>query len=72
MRNLKCKKCGSEDVTIQVVAEGKKRGIFASIMWIFLALCTCGLILLVPALSRKGTKTVTYAVCNNCGRRWKV
>lgn len=67
-----CKKCGSNNVTTQTVAEQKKRGCFSVCMWILLALCTCGLVLLIPLLSKKGSKTVTYAVCNNCGNRWRV
>lgn len=67
-----CRKCGSDNVTTQTVAEQKKRGCFAVCMWILLALCTCGLVLLIPLLSKKGSKTVTYAVCNNCGNRWRV
>lgn len=69
---MKCQKCGSENVVVQVTQKQKKRGCFAATMWILLAICTCGLILLVPLLTRKGSKTVTYAVCHNCGYRWKL
>nr|DAO66829.1 MAG TPA: RNA polymerase-like protein [Caudoviricetes sp.] len=67
-----CKKCGSENVTVQAVAEQKKRGCLASILWIILTLLTCGLIILIPLLIRKGSKVKSYAVCQDCGYRWKV
>ncbi|MDR1002928.1 MAG: hypothetical protein LBL82_06650 [Oscillospiraceae bacterium] len=73
---MKCPNCGSGDVFIQAVADikTKRRGCFGWAMWIFLACCTCGLILIIPAVtnSRTKTKTHTEAVCQNCGRRWRV
>lgn len=69
---LVCPHCRSDKVGVQVVERQKKRGCFAATMWILLAICTCGLILLVPLLTRKGSKTVTYAVCHNCGHRWEL
>lgn len=69
---LVCPKCGSRNVTAQVVEKQKKRGCFASIMWILLAICTLGTVLLIPLLTHKGSKTLTFAVCQNCGHRWKV
>lgn len=70
---LVCPKCGSRNVSVQVVEKQKKMGCFASLMWILLAVTIVGLILLlIPALSRKGSKTLTFAVCQNCGHRWKV
>lgn len=67
-----CPNCRSDKVSVQVVERQKKRGCFAATMWILLAICTCGLILIVPLIVRKGSKTVTYAVCYNCGYRWKL
>ena len=69
---IECPNCKSDKVSVQVVERQKKRGCFAAMMWILLAICTCGLILLVPLITRKGSKTVTYAVCHNCGYRWKL
>lgn len=69
---MKCQKCGSENVVVQVTQKQKKRGCFASVMWILLAICTFGIVLLIPLLTRKGSKTVTYAVCHNCGHRWEL
>ena len=67
-----CPKCGSANVTVQLVAEQKKRGCVMSILWIFLAVCTLGLVLLIPLLMRKGSRTQSYVVCQNCGNRWKI
>ncbi len=67
-----CPKCGSQNVNVQAVAEQKKRGCFMSALWLFLACCTLGLILIIPALTQKGSKTRTYAICQDCGHRWKV
>jgi DNA-directed RNA polymerase subunit RPC12/RpoP len=66
-----CPKCGSEDVNVQAVAEQKKRGCLGACMWILLAICTLGLIILIPLLTKKGSKTRTYAVCQRCGHKWK-
>lgn len=51
-----CPKCGSENVNVQAVAEQKGRGCFGAIMWILLACCTFGIILLIPLLTRKRIK----------------
>ena len=68
---MRCPRCGSYNVSVQAVAEQKKRGCIASVLWILLAIATLGIILLIPLLSKKGSKTKTYAVCQNCGNRWK-
>lgn len=69
---MQCPKCGSINVNVQAVAEQKKRGCFMSLLWILLAICTLGLIIWIPLLTKKGSKTKTYAVCQQCGHRWKV
>lgn len=53
---LKCKYCNSTNVTVQAVEKQKKRGIIMSIIWILLALCTCGIALLIPILTKKEVK----------------
>lgn len=65
---VKCKHCGSTNVTVQAVEKQKKRGIFMSLIWILLAVCTCGLILLIPLLTKKGSKTKSVIVCQDCGK----
>ena len=50
---LSCKYCGSHNVTVQAVEKIKKRGIIMSLLWILLAVCTCGIALLIPILNKK-------------------
>ena len=69
---LKCKYCNSTNVTVQAVEQQKKRGIIMSIIWILLALCTCGIALLIPILTKKGSKTKSVIVCQNCGKITKI
>ena len=69
---LSCRHCGSTNVTVQAVEKQKKRGIIMSLLWIILAICTCGLALLIPILTRKGSKTKSIIVCQNCGKITKV
>lgn len=69
---MTCPKCGGDHVTVQAVAEQKKRGCLMSILWLLLAICTLGLIIWIPLLMKKGSKTHTYAICQSCGNRWKV
>lgn len=67
-----CKKCGSDNVTVQAVNEVKHRGCLMTCVHILLIIFTFGLWAIIPAL-RGGTrsKTKSYAVCQNCGYRWK-
>lgn len=67
-----CKYCKSSNVNVQAVEKQKKRGILMSIVWIILAFCTCGLILLIPLLTKKGSKTKSVIVCQDCGKVSKV
>lgn len=70
---MKCPKCGSENVNVQAVNEVKHRGCLMSLVHILLIICTFGAWIWVPLL-RGGTrsKTKSFAVCQNCGNRWKV
>lgn len=67
-----CPKCGSNNVIVQAVAEQKKRGCISILFYIILACTVVGLIILIPLLRGNKSKTKTYAVCQNCGNRWKV
>lgn len=67
-----CSNCKCEDIDIQVIEERKKAGLFLVLWYIFLAMTVLGLFILIPMLMRKKTKTVTYAVCKNCGKRWQI
>lgn len=73
---MKCKKCGSE--RIQMVAETKgktkHRGCLGWFLWILLAICTFGLILIIPLITNSKTKitTKTKAICMDCGKEWYI
>lgn len=71
-----CPKCGSNYVTVQAVTniKTKHRGCFGWALWILLAVCTVGLILIIPLLTNTKTKSKTrnVAVCQNCGKSWYI
>ena len=71
-----CPRCGGNNVTFQAVTEvkTKRRGCFGWFLWILLAICTFGLILIIPLLTNSKTKskTRTEAICQTCGNRWRV
>ena len=73
---MKCTKCGSENVVIQAVTEvkTKHRGCVGWFFWILLAICTLGLIIIIPLLTNTKTKSKTHteAICQNCGCRWRL
>lgn len=69
---LTCKYCGSSNVNVQAVEKMKKRGILMSLVWIILACATCGLALLIPLITKKGSKTKSVIVCQDCGKISKV
>ena len=67
-----CPKCNSDNVNVQVVSEVKKRGFFKILIYIIL-LCVpiIGWIALFMLIKGRKSKTVSYAVCQSCGKRWK-
>lgn len=69
---MNCSKCFSTSINIQAIAEQKRRGCIMSLIWLVLSIFTIGAIIWIPLLIQKGSKTVTYAICQNCGNRWKV
>ena len=69
---MTCPKCKSETITFQTVSEQKSTGCLTVILYILLACTILGLLIVIPLMLRKKTETVTYAVCQNCGHRWKV
>lgn len=69
---MRCKKCGSEYVSIQTVSETRKTGCLTYLWYFFLAISVIGWLVLIPLLLRKKTESTTYAVCQNCGNKWKV
>lgn len=78
---MKCSKCQSENVNVQAVTEIVKRGKgclywlligwwLELLLWIFLTLPMLLIKLFIPSSIK--SKTITYAVCQNCGHKWKV
>lgn len=67
-----CPKCGHHSVQYQTVSESRKAGCFTVLLYIALAITILGLVIVVPLMLRKKNEAVTYAVCQNCGHRWKV
>jgi len=76
MCKMVCPKCGSGHVITQAVTDikTKHRGCLAWCGWILLAVCTLGLILIIPLITNSKTKSKTHteAVCQDCGYRWRV
>lgn len=70
---MTCPKCNSENVNVQAVAEMKKRGCITVLIYIILiCIPIIGWIALFMLLRGRNSKTVQYAVCQNCGNKWKV
>ena len=78
---MQCPKCGSNNVNVQAVSivKNKHHGIIYwccfgwlidLMLWIFLTLPR----LIVAIFRPKGVKTKvkSYAICQNCGNKWKV
>lgn len=82
---MKCPKCGSENVNVQVVTETElKKKTHGLLYWLFIGwwLKPClWLFLTLPMIiiaifKPKEYKTETHihkmVVCNNCGKSWRV
>ena len=73
---MKCPKCGNENVNVQMVTDvkTKRRGCLGWCIWLLLACCTFGLILIIPLITNSKTtsKQKKIAVCQNCGYSGKV
>lgn len=78
---MKCKKCGSQNITVQAVTtlKNKHKGI---IYWLFIGWwleMMLWLFLTIPKLifelfkpNKIKTKTHSEAVCQECGYRWEI
>ena len=82
---MKCPKCGSENVTVQVVTETelkeKKHGFiwwlcvgwwWLPIKWLVFTLPALIVALFKPKKYKTETHSKKMAVCNNCGKSWRV
>lgn len=67
-----CPKCHNSNITYQTVTEQKKTGCLTVLIYFLLAISCIGWLVLIPLLTKKKDQTVTYAVCQNCGHRWKI
>lgn len=68
-----CPKCGSQNVAVQAVAENQRRGCLSTaLIIILLFIPVIGWIGVFMILRGKKQKTVSYALCQNCGHRWDV
>ncbi len=73
-----CPKCGSNNVTFQIVQTGavtktKKKGCLFGLVRLILIICTCGLWLLFGKKKAKSKTKYTnekIAICQNCGHQW--
>lgn len=63
-----CPRCGGKMLP-QTVSEMKKRNILTILLWIFLTLCSAGIIPLIAIIRGRKSKTRTYMVCQRCGYR---
>lgn len=71
---MQCPNCGSKNVRVQHVTQPviEHRGCISWTFWILLAIFTCGLVLIIPALNRIKTETYVEATCQDCGASWEV
>lgn len=72
---MKCKKCGTKMQLINCTkVDTKHRGCLMWMIWLILAICTCGLILIIPLVTntKVKSKNETYMICPNCGYRKKI
>lgn len=72
MAEKQCPHCHGTNIQYQTVTESKKTGCLTILLYILLACTILGLLIVIPLALRKKTETVTYAVCQDCGKRWKV
>ena len=81
---LVCPKCGSENISVQMVGVTKTKGKGAgywiywltigwfinAMMWLFFTLFRFLFVLFKP--KKIDTKLVKHAICQSCGHSWKV
>ena len=67
-----CPKCKSHNIKYQTVSESVPTGCFTVIIYILLAITIFGLLIVIPLMLRKKTEAVTYAVCQDCGHKWRI
>lgn len=76
---MKCVSCGSENVTVTATSNVKSRGGVVP-LWYWLGFVwvidMCLLFVIYRGLKRSAKKTNTrvdtWAICQDCGKRWRV
>jgi len=82
---MKCPKCGSENVKVQIVTEQilkeKKKGAiywvvigwwWEPLLWLFLTIPKLIVSIFKPKKYKMKTKSKQMAICQTCGHTWKV
>lgn len=64
-------KCKGNNITYQTVTESRKTGCLTVLIYLILAVSLLGLFILNPIITSSETQTVTYAVCQDSGHRWR-
>lgn len=68
-----CEKCGSQNVVVsnELEIKTKHRGCLGWMWWLFLAVCTFGMIIIIPLItnSKIKSKNRVVAICQNCGHK---
>lgn len=69
-----CSKCGSNNISIQIVSQNKNSGCLTIFFYIFLALTIIGIPIMIIILLLKGKKQIhkKYCICQNCGHSWNI
>ncbi len=68
-----CRRCGSSNVFVTAVAEQRPRGCLLTLLYIFLLLIpVVGWVALFMLIRGRRSRTVTFAICQSCGKRRKV
>ncbi len=85
MRKMKCKKCGSTFINIEIISEAKLKTkrktwlywltigwLIEPMLWIFLTLPKLVYELFIPKRVKLKTTTRKIAVCQTCGTSWDI
>lgn len=73
---MKCKNCGSTNLIIvnEQNTYSTNRGLISWILWIILSIFTGGLILIIPLLTNRKTKSYNtqMVICKDCGHKYRL